>query len=219
MTTIEKTLEKTELTTVKRGADRANYDVGTIHAILDATSLCHVGFNLDGQPIVTPTIHWRDEDYVYWHGSRISRTLLEGEGTNACLTVTHLDGLVLAKSAFHHSANYRSVMVFGKPEIVDDVEQKTQSLIALIDKMMPGRWETLREMSKKEFAATTVLRLPIQEASAKVRTGGPNDLDEDLDFPVWAGVIPMSTTIGEPVAAEHNLPNQQEPANLREYLK
>tara|TARA_R110002073_G_scaffold7456_14_gene42449 strand:+ start:5150 stop:5875 length:726 start_codon:yes stop_codon:yes gene_type:complete len=211
------TLQRTDLTTVKRAPDRGNYDIEKIYAILDATPLCHVGYTVEQQPIVTPTIHWRLGDKIYWHGSRISRTLVAPEQKPVCITVTHLDGLVLARSAFHHSANYRSVMVFGQPEPVTDRVEKTEALKVLIDKMMPGRWDTLRPMTEKEFSATGVLSLPLNEASAKIRTGGPKDLESDLEFPVWAGVLPLTTLTGSPLPCSHNQPDQMEPANLRDY--
>lgn len=210
-------LEATQLTHLERAKERGHFDQATIHQILDSTPLCHVGYNVDNQPIVMPTIHWRNENFVFWHGSRISRTMLESEGARVCLTVTHLDGLVLARSAFHHSANYRSVLVFGEPEAVTDKTEKEALLKLMIDKMMPGRWETLRKITSKELAATTVLRLPITEASAKIRTGGPNDLDEDLNQQVWAGVLPFSITTDEPIPCDHNATNQQEPDHLRSY--
>ena len=206
-----------ELTQFVRAKERGHHDQTTIYQILDSTTLCHVGYNLGEQPIVMPTIHWRDENYVYWHGSRISRTMLESEGTKTCLTVTHLDGLVLARSAFHHSANYRSVMVFGNAEPVTSQTEKSRLLEIMIDKMMPGRWQTLREVTEKELAATAVLRLPIDQASAKIRTGGPNDLAEDLEHPVWAGVVPLTTTTGDPIECVHNHPDQAEPDHLRDY--
>ena len=134
-----------------------------------------------------------------------------------CITVTHLDGLVLARSAFHHSANYRSVMVFGRPELVTDRDEKTAVLTLLIDKMLPGRWDTLRPMTEKEFAATSVLSLPLTEASAKIRTGGPSDLESDLDFPVWAGVLPLTTMTGSPEPCSHNSLDQIQPPNLTGY--
>ena len=206
-----------ELTQLVRAKERGHFDSETIYGILDSTPLCHVGYQVDNQSIVMPTIHWRDESSVYWHGSRISRTMLETEGNNVCLTVTHLDGLVLARSAFHHSATYRSVMVFGVPEIVSDDAEKERLLKIMIDKMTPGRWQTLRPVTRKELAATTVLRLPLNQASAKIRTGGPNDLEEDLDYPVWAGVLPLSAATGDAINCEHNLPGLEEPLEISQY--
>ncbi len=210
-------LEPNDLTRLHRATDRGSYDLETIYEILDGTPLCHVGYQVDGQSIVMPTIQWRDEHYVYWHGSRISRTMLASTGNPVCLTVTHLDGLVLARSAFHHSANYRSVLIFGEPELVTDDEAKTATLALMIDKMMPGRWGTLRPMTQKELNATSVLRLPIEQASAKIRRGGPIDLAEDLDFPVWAGVLPLTTTTQEPVPCQLGSAPQPEPENLRAF--
>lgn len=210
-------LDQTPLTTLKRAADRGSFDLEVIYDILDRSALCHVGFVSDAQPIVTPTIHWRVGNEVFWHGSRISRTLLESEQSRVCLTVTHMDGLVLARSAFHHSANYRSVMVYGTPQLVEDTERKIAALKALVDGLTPGRWDTLRPMTKKELAATSVLSLPLTEASAKVRSGGPNDLESDMKFPVWAGVIPVTTVVGNPQPSADNLPDVIEPENLKAF--
>ena len=210
-------IQPTQLTELQRAKERGHFDRETINDILDASPLCHLGYQIDDQPIVMPTVHWRIDDHVYWHGSRISRTMLNTEQNSVCLTVTHLDGLVLARSAFHHSANYRSVLVFGKPEMVEDDAEKTTALTQMIDKMMPDRWQSLRPMTNKELNATTVLKLPIAEASAKIRTGGPIDLEEDLDFPVWAGVLPLTVQAGEPIPCPHNQNDQQEPSNLRDY--
>ena len=211
------TLAPTPLTELQRAKERGHFDLETIYGILDATPLCHIGYNIDHQAIVMPTIHWRIGDAVYWHGSRLSRTMLESDNAEVCLTVTHLDGLVLARSAFHHSANYRSVMVFGKPEAIDDVAQKQSALEQMIEKLTPGRWQTLRTMTTKELNATTVLRLPIDQASAKVRTGGPNDLAQDLDHPVWAGVVPLSVATGTPEPCQHNKPGIEVPDHVTNY--
>lgn len=210
-------IQPTQLTELQRAKERGHFDRETINNILDASPLCHLGYQVNDQPIVMPTIHWRMDDYVYWHGSRISRTMLSSEQNSVCLTVTHLDGLVLARSAFHHSANYRSVLVFGTPEMVVDEAEKTTALTHMIDKMIPDRWQSLRPMTHKELKATTVLKLPIAEASAKVRAGGPNDLEEDLDFPVWAGVLPLTVQTGDPIPCPHNQSDQEEPLNLRDY--
>lgn len=211
-------LQPTSLTKMKRAPDRGSYDLTVIENILDATPLCHVGYQAQGQTIVMPTIQWRMGQYVYWHGSRISRTMVEPEAAPVCLTVTHFDGLVLARSAFHHSANYRSVLVFGKPELLTDAGQKTEALKTMIDKLMPNRWQSLRAMTTKELNATAVLRLKLEEASAKIRQGGPNDLEEDLNVPVWAGVLPLTTKTGEPEPCPHNQTGQLEPDGLRDFV-
>ncbi len=192
---------QTEFTTLARARDRGTFDRSKVYEILDATPICHLGYTVENRPVVTPTCHWRIGDAVYWHGSRISRALIATEAQEVCLTVTLLDGLVLARSAFHHSANFRSAMIFGQPEPVTDNEEKCEALRLFIEQLFPERWQALREMTTKELEATTVLRLPINEASAKIRTGPPNDAEQDLEHPVWAGVVPISVLRGEPVTA------------------
>ena len=177
---------------MKRLPKRGHYDRATIHAILDAGFVCHVGYAIGGQPYVTPTAYWREGDAVYWHGSSASRMLRTLEtGADCCLTVTHLDGLVLARSAFRHSLNYRSVMLFGKPRKVEDAADKLAKLEAFVERLYPGRWRELRPVSAKELKLTTVLGMDIDEASAKLRTGGPVDDEPDYALPIWAGVIPV----------------------------
>lgn len=189
-----------ERTRVRRMGKRGDYDEATVHAILDAAPVCHVGYVVDGQPYVTPTAHWRDGDHVYWHGSSASRMLrtLEG-GVDVCVTASLLDGLVLARSGFHHSMNYRAVMALGRAELVGGETAKLHALRAFSDRLVPGRWETLRPPTAQELKATTILRLKLDEASAKVRTGPPVDDEEDYALPVWAGVLPLSVVAGEPV--------------------
>ncbi len=211
------TLEPTNLTTLKRATDRGHFDRATIDSIIDQAVICHVGYVVDGSPVVMPTCHWRDGDYLYWHGSRISRTMLESHAQPVCVTITHLDGLVLARSGLHHSANYRSVLVYGTPVIEDNADAKLASLKLFIDRMFPGRWDTLREASRKEMDATTVLKLPLTEASAKVRSGPPHDLEEDTGHPVWAGVIPFKTITGNPEPCSFNPPDMPVPANVTDY--
>ena len=191
-------LAPTERTRVRRAHQRGRYDRETIDGILDAGLICHVGYTIDALPYVTPTIYWREGDRVYWHGSSASRMLRQSEGAEVCLTVTHLDGLVIARSAFHHSANYRSVMLFGRAETVADRDQKLARMKTFVDGLYPGRWDTLRPITEAEIKATTILSLPIDEASAKVRTGPPIDDEEDYALPIWAGVVPVATRLGEP---------------------
>jgi nitroimidazol reductase NimA-like FMN-containing flavoprotein (pyridoxamine 5'-phosphate oxidase superfamily) len=187
-------------TRVKRLPERGHYDRATIHAILDAGFICSVGYVIDGQPYVTPTSYWREGDHVYWHGSSASRMLrAQTTGIPVCFTVTHVDALVLARSGFHHSINYRSVMALGNAEIVTDEATKTAALRAFVERVVPGRWDGLRPVNSQELKATTVLRLALNEASAKVRTGPPKDDEEDYALPIWAGLVPLSLTVGTPI--------------------
>jgi nitroimidazol reductase NimA-like FMN-containing flavoprotein (pyridoxamine 5'-phosphate oxidase superfamily) len=192
-------LEPTPRTTLRRLPARGHFDRATVNAILDEALVCHVGFVSDGQPFVIPTIHARAGDQVFVHGSAASRMLktLQG-GVPVCLTATLVDGLVLARSAFHHSLNYRSVVVLGDAQAVTDEREKWDALHAIVEHVAPGRWSEVREPSAKELAATLVLRLPIEEASAKVRTGPPLDDDEDYALECWAGVLPLRLTPGAP---------------------
>jgi hypothetical protein len=185
---------------VRRLPERASYDRDLIDAILDEALICHVGFVHDGSPVVIPTIHARIGDTLYFHGSPASR-MLRGmhSGDEISVNVTLVDGLVLARSAFHHSMNYRSVVVFGPPRIVADDQEKWTALRAVTEHVAPGRWDDCRPMTDREFKGTLVAALPLGEASAKVRTGGPGDEEEDYDLPIWAGVIPLSVTAGEPI--------------------
>lgn len=204
----KKTLQPTDLTRLKRTHERGAFDLETIHEILDASPLCHIGYQIEDQPAVTPTLQWRIGNRVYWHGSSASRAMRRSTETKTCLTVTLLDGYVLARSGFSHSVNFRSVMVFGTPVLVTDPVEKEESLRAMVDHMIPGRWPSLRPVTPKELKATAVLWMPIDEASAKIRSGGPLD-EEDYDWPVWAGTIPMRQVFDQPITDEnstHDLP-------------
>ena len=194
------TIEMTERTRVRRLPKRASYDRETIHAILDEALVCHVGFVVNGAPVVIPTIHWREGDTLYVHGSAASRMLRSlRDGVDACATVTLLDGLVLARSAFHHSMNYRSVVVFGKAREVTG-EEKLRALDGLVEHVVRGRSRDVRPPNEVELKQTLVLALPLEEASAKIRTGGPVDDEEDYALPIWAGVVPLALKAEEPVA-------------------
>lgn len=191
----------TARTRVVREADRGVYDRETVYQILDAGFLCHVGFAVEGQPFVIPTSYGREDSNLYIHGSAASRMLRQmKEGVAVCVTVTLLDGLVLARSIFNHSMNYRSVVILGKATLVDDPQEKLVALRVLSEHIIPGRWDDVRQPNDKELKATSVLRVPIEEFSAKVRTGPPIDDEEDYSFPTWAGVVPLRMEAGEPIA-------------------
>ena len=197
----------TERSEVKRLPKRAVYDRDLVYSILDAGYVCHVGFAVDGQPYAIPTGYARAGDRVYIHGSPASRMLRAIEqGAEVCLTVTLLDGFVLARSAFHHSMNYRSVAVFGRARLVTDPGEKLEALRAVVEHVWPGRWAEVRQPNERELNATSVVALPLDEASAKVRTGPPLDDEADYALPVWAGVVPVRMELGEPVADGRVLP-------------
>jgi nitroimidazol reductase NimA-like FMN-containing flavoprotein (pyridoxamine 5'-phosphate oxidase superfamily) len=193
--------QPTANTTLKRLPARGAFERATVYEILDAAFICHVGFVVNGQPFVIPTSYARIGDELFIHGSAASRMLRNlSEGIPVCVTVTLLDGLVLARSAFHHSINYRSVMVFGTAQLVTDEQAKFDALKAFTEHIIPGRWPEIRGPNAQELKATTVLALPLREASAKIRTGPPKDDNEDMAIPVWAGVLPLTVTPGEPMA-------------------
>lgn len=202
---------------VKRNHVRAAYDAEAVHAILDAMPVCHVGYVVNGEPYVTPTLQWREGDRVYWHGSSASRALRTSAGAEVCLAVTLLDGMVMARSAFHHSVNYRSVMIKGMAEKVTDARAKAHHLETMVEQLFPGRWAMLREMTATELKATTVLSMPITEASAKIRPGMPIDEDEDYALPIWAGVIPISLQVFPPEDDPRILPGVTAPDHARTF--
>jgi hypothetical protein len=190
----------TTRTRVVREPERGAYDRETVYRILDEAFICHVGFCVDGQPFVIPTSYGRKEANLYIHGSAASRMLRQmKEGVQVCITVTLLDGLVLARSVFNHSMNYRSVVILGKATLLDDPEEKLAALRILSEHIIPGRWDDVRQPNERELKATSVLRVPIEEFSAKIRTGPPIDDQEDYLFPVWAGVLPLETKTGNPI--------------------
>lgn len=197
---------------VKRYNQIADYDAATIHAILDAMPLCHVGYVFNGAPYVTPTLQWRDGDRIFWHGSSASRMLESAECQEVCVTVSLYDGLVMARSAYNYNINHRSVMIFGRPEKLLDAEKEAQ-LRHMVNRTIPGQWDRLRPVKPQELKATTVLTMKITEASAKLRSGQPDD-DEDAEFPVWTGVIPVRYEIGAPQANPKNLPDVEMPAEI-----
>lgn len=211
-----RSLAPSERTRMKRLNEYARYDRATVHAILDAMPVAHVAYTVDGRPFCTPTLQWREGERIYWHGSAASRMLRKSVDAEVCVTVTIVDAMVLARSGFNSSVNYRSVMVFGRPEPVE-ASGKLARLEAMMELYFPGRWATLRPATEKELKATTVLSLPLDEASAKVSEGMPKDEPEDYDWPVWAGLVPIAMTAGAPQADPRNLPDLEAPAHARRY--
>ena len=212
--------EPTDRTTVKRLPKRGNYERETVYRILDEGFICHVGFVVDGRPFVIPTGYGRLEDKLYIHGSAASRMLKTlREGIDVCVTVTLVDGLVLARSAFHHSMNYRSVVIFGKAQVVEDEDGKMEALHAFTDHIMRQRWEESRQPNGNELRATTVLALSLSEASAKIRTGPPIDDEEDYELPVWAGELPLRLGTTEAIPDPQLRGGIELPQYIRDYRR
>jgi uncharacterized protein len=210
----------TERTQVKRLPKRGKYDAETVYKILDEGFVCHVGFVADGQPFVIPTNYGRVGDTLYLHGSAASRMLRTlSAGIPVCVTVTLVDGLVLARSAFHHSVNYRSVVILGTATLVDEPTEKMEALRLFTEHIMKGRWDEIRWPNEQELKGTLVLSLPLEEVSAKVRVGGPVDDEEDYALPVWAGVLPLSQTTGKPIADERLKAGTPVPEYMAKYRR
>lgn len=203
---------------VRRAPQRGAYDHETVHALLDAGMLAHIAYVIDGQPYCTPTFYWRDGTSLYWHGSALSRMLEhQAGGVAVCLTVTQLDALVLARSPFHHSADYRSVMAFGTAHIVDEPDHKEAALVAMIDRFFADRNAGLRPSTRQEIGITTVIEMPIEQASAKVRAAGIVDDEDDYALPIHAEVIPVRQVLGEPEPCPRLLGGVDRPASLEAY--
>ena len=219
-----KSAKSTKLTKLKatprsklvRLTKRGSYDRKTVYDIIDGMVMCSVAYNIKGKPYCTPTLHWREGDYIYWHGSSISRFLKQVTGESACITITHFDGLVLARSAFHHSANYRSVMLFGKAQLVAE-DEKVMRLKNFMEGILPGRWDTLRPVTRKELNATIILKMKLDEGCAKVRAGDPGDNKSDYKLPIWAGVIPSKQKFAKPEADPLNLKGVALPADVKKF--
>ena len=213
-------LPRTQRTTLKRLPQRGSFERQQINEILDEGFICHVGFVVDNGPFVIPTGYARAGDELIIHGSQASRMLRQlGQGIDVCVTVTLIDGLVLARSAFHHSMNYRSVVVFGRARVIEERAEKMSALTALSEHMIPGRWDEVRGPNDHELQLTTVLAIPLTEASAKVRTGPPVDDEEDYDLPVWAGVIPLQQMANEPIADPRLGANIPTPRHASDYRR
>jgi nitroimidazol reductase NimA-like FMN-containing flavoprotein (pyridoxamine 5'-phosphate oxidase superfamily) len=205
---------------VRRLPERGSYDREQAHAILDEGLVAHVGLATDEGPVVIPMLYGRDGDRVLLHGSPASRLLRGGaKGVELCLTVTLVDGLVLARSAFHHAMNYRSVVVFGQAARIDDIEERRAALELLVEHIVPGRTADARQPNQRELRGTLVLALPLDECSVKVRTGGPKDDDEDMDLPVWAGIVPLATVAGAPLPAADLGAGTEVPDYARRYAR
>lgn len=207
-------------TKVLRLAKRGHYDYETVHAIVDAALICHVAYVIDGQPYMLPTLHARDGETILLHGHGTNRTLLHaGSGEPVCIGITHTDGIVLARSIFNHSINYRSVAIYGRGRLITDPEEKTNALYRFSEKLLPGRWDDVRPMSELDLKATAIIAVKIEDASAKIRSGMPKDEPEDLSWPTWAGVIPMRESFGTPIADEHTPTDLPFPGYLQEFMR
>jgi nitroimidazol reductase NimA-like FMN-containing flavoprotein (pyridoxamine 5'-phosphate oxidase superfamily) len=199
-------INPTERTRIRRHPERGVYDLDQMYSILDEGYICHLGFVADGQTFVIPTAYGRSGNQIYIHGSAASRTLCSfAEGINVCATVTLVDGFVLARSAFRHSLNYRSVVILGRARLITDPAEKLEGLRCLTNHLVPGRWEEVRPPNETEMIKTSLLSLPLNEVSAKVRCGPPLDLEDDYPIPVWAGVVPLRAQVQEPIADPHVL--------------
>lgn len=217
---VPETFPPTERTRVVREAHRGVYDRETIYKILDEGFVCHVGFAVDGQPYVIPTLFARAGDAIYFHGSAASRMLRNvSAGISVCITVTLVDGMVLARSVFNHSMNYRSVVALGEATLVEEPEEKLKALHAFTEKILPGRWNDARQPNEKELKSTSILRLPLTEVSAKIRVGPPEDDAPDYALPVWAGVIPLHITAGAPIGDEKCNASIPTPAYAEHYKR
>ena len=203
---------------VKRLHERGRYDRATVHSLLDASMLCHVSYVIDGQPYCTPTFFWREQSKLYWHGSSASRMLRnQTSGQRVCLTVAHIDSLVLARCGFNHSADYRAVMAFGNAYLVTDPDEKARALVAMVDRFFPDRTASLRQSSAQEIKASSVIAMEIEEASAKIRSKGVGDDEEDYALPIYAEKIPVRTVLGAPEPCPRLLDGVDRPASLDGY--
>ena len=209
-------LSSTSRTILRRHRERAQADRAALYEVLDAGLICHFGVVADGDPVVLPTAYGREGDTLYLHGSSANGAFWAADGNRVCVTVTHLDGLVAARSVFSHSVNYRSAVIFGTATIVKDEDERWQALRLITDHLIPGRWAVARQPTAKEMAATSVLSLPLTEASVKVRTGMPGDEPEEEGLDVWAGVLPISVTFGQPIPDPRLRPEIPLPAHIRD---
>jgi hypothetical protein len=212
--------EQTSINKVKRHPERAVYEKDVIYQIVDEAIICHVGFVQENQPYVIPTLHARRENDILLHGATTSRLIKHiVAGNEVCITITLLDGLVLARSVFNHSANYRSAVLFGKGSLIEQYEEKLQALKAFTESMIPGRWDDVRQPNEKELKATSIVSIPIDLGTAKIRKGPPGDEEVDLELPVWAGVVPVRQQLGEPIDAPNLMDGITVPEYIRRYIR
>lgn len=209
------TLPTTARTRLGRHSERAKTSRADLYAVLDAGMICHLGVINEDVPVVLPTAYGRVDDTLYLHGSSANRSMMAADGQEICVTVTHFDGLVCARAVFSHSINYRSAVIFGEARLVTADAERLTGLRAVTEHLIPGRWDAVRSPTRKELAATCVLALPLTEASVKVRTGGPIDEPQDVDSPLWAGVVPAVLTFGTPIAAPGQPPGRRAPAHIQ----
>jgi nitroimidazol reductase NimA-like FMN-containing flavoprotein (pyridoxamine 5'-phosphate oxidase superfamily) len=207
-------LSSTTRTTLRRHKERGQAGRAALYAVLDAGLICHLGVLAGGGPVVLPTAYGREGDTLYLHGSSANQAFEAAAGQQACVTVTHMDGIVCARSVFSHSVNYRSAVIFGEAAVITGEDERWQALRIITDHLIPGRWDAARQPTKKEMAATAVLRLPLDEASVKIRTGMPGDSEEDLALDIWAGVLPIAMTFGEPQPDPQLRPDIPLPAHI-----
>ncbi|MGI9254684.1 MAG: pyridoxamine 5'-phosphate oxidase family protein [Thermomicrobiales bacterium] len=211
--------ETSERNRLLRLAKRGTYERDDIYAIVDAAMMCHVAYEIDGQPYAMPTLHARVGDTILLHGHGSNRSLLHvGAGNRTCITVTHNDGVVLARSIFNHSINYRAAMLYGVGRLIEDHDEKVDALFRFTEKLLPGRWDDVRPMTEQELKATAIIAVEIEQASSKVREGMPKDDLEDQSFPCWAGIIPMHTAIDEPIADDLTPADMPVPGYLRDWV-
>lgn len=211
--------EKTNVNRVKRTPERGRYDKKTIYGILDAALVCHISYVIDGRPFCTPTGFWREGDHVYWHGSSASRMIrTQGPGLPVCLTVTHVDALVMARSGFHHSVNYRSAMCFGTAHVIDDPAEKLRLMDNFVDRIYPSRSKLIRQPNTQEFKATTMIGMAIETASGKIRDKHVADEEEDYDaVPAWSALYPITQVLGEPSECPRTLPGLRRPDEMSDF--
>ena len=209
----------TSVNRVKRAPTRGRYDKETVYGILDAALVCHIAYVIDGRPYCTPTSFWREGDHLYWHGSSASRMIrTQAEGVEVCLTATHVDALVMARSGFHHSVNYRAAMVYGRARIIEDHEEKLQLMDRFIDRIYPGRSKLIRQPSPQEFKATTMMGMEIETASGKIRDKHVDDEEEDYaGVPAWSALYPITQVLGEPSECVRQIPGLQRPEGMVDF--